>query len=253
MRRVIVRSVKVAVSGVLGALAILTVANWALLVFEPPSISVSDLFVAALPFSHTVDPVLPTLITALLALAVVKASRFAPGFVVGTALHCGLLGSTWAVLCAVALLAPHDSDDAVLDSLVAGVGLGVVVIAVTVVLTEVLPLSADLREKQLQASLERAESLLTRATGRLRVRDANGVAALVLFGWFGATVLAVLTPVLLAHLGAWGSLDYMPALWAMTAAFGAVVLTAFVGLTVGCRFVLELSGFRDERSFWAFT
>ncbi|GAA5207571.1 hypothetical protein [Microbacterium kyungheense] len=252
LRRVIVRSVKVAFSGVLGALAVLSASNWVRLLTEAPNISLPGLFEAALPFSHTVDPVLPTLITALLALAVVKASRFAPGFVVGTALLCGFLGSTWAVLSALALLAPHNSD-AVLDSLVTGIGLGVVVIAVTVVLTEVLPLSAELREKQLHANLERAESLLARATGRLRLRYPHGVATLVMFAWFSATVLVALTPVLLGLVGVWGPIDYIPALWALTAAFGAAMLTAFVGLTIGCRFWLELSGVRDERVLWAVT
>lgn len=260
MRRVWARSVRVTFSGVVGATAVLSLAVWVrLLSTNLRSIDAPSIFEAALPFSRTIDPVLPTLITALLALAVVKASRFAPGFIVGTAVLCGFLASTWGLLGLLALFAPAATEGAEADNAVAGVGLGVVAVAVTVVLTEVLPLSKELRDRQLQERLARNKTLASRASSRARrvsVRFSAGThgareARLIIIGWYLATAVVVLVPIVLAYSGVWGEPTWITEVWVTGALIGAPMLTGLIALHVGLRYPLELEGWRDDRMIFA--
>jgi hypothetical protein len=257
LRRVVSRAAQLAFSGSYGAVLVLLAGfTWAPFQSEPGSVPLHALADAAVPFAMTVDPVLPTLVTALLALSVVKAGKFAPRFVVGTAALCGFFASSWAVLSLVALFAERASERGLSNNAVAGVGLGVVAVAVTVVLMEVLPLSNRPREKLLTARLLRAEELLTRArrrytrlTRRYNQRPYRRPATVCLIGaWYLATVAAGLGPVLLESFGVWGRPDWLSITWSISGVLTGLMLLSVLATHAGLRYPLVLKGWSDENA-----
>lgn len=236
-RRVVRRGARLILYGLVGAALIIVVWGARALLTREPMGTIPGFFEASVPFAQTVDPVLPTLITALLALAVVKASRFAPAFVVSTATLCGFLGSMWAVMSVLSLLAPSAVDDLKVGTALMGMALGSVVVSVTVVLTEVLPLSAEVRENQLRDDVQRVERQLTHAKERLTRTYTRGDAILVIAAWGAATLAIVVLPTLgltfIVSLGFFRGAGSLGDVWLYTAMSFVLILAGFVAIAFG--------------------
>lgn len=126
-------------------------------------------------FGESVDPVLPSLVGALLAVAVIKATSFGSEILMHTADLIAGLAVFWAFMSLSALL-PVATADAGAHALSA-VALAAVCVAVSVTITEVLPLSERVRRRQLhrQTSTTQAacNALVARASGARLLRTAS--------------------------------------------------------------------------------
>lgn len=136
---------------------------------------------AVIPFAHSGSTVLPALVTAMVGLAVLKAVGWGSSFIVGTATLAGVLAVGWSILSLIALAAPvcggrvssvsdPCSPAPVIDSVFATVALAVVCVAVAITIREMLPLSEDLRAREMRDRLAMLDSrqervLRARSTG----------------------------------------------------------------------------------------
>lgn len=261
MQRVATRTVRLTLGGLIGAAAVMSLTALTGLVRNPIQPISFDIYLeSTVPFAETVDPVLPTLVTALLALSVVKVGRFAPGFVVGTATLCGFLASTWATMSVLALFAPEKYERSAANDAVAGVGLGLVAVAVTVVLAEVLPLSSRVRERQLKDSIAKLEATRHLAGGRaarLLSHLSNRPYSPREIRWAIASAYVVTVSLPLVVIVAWGLGARTSAATAVDVAIVAlslslVVLLELIAMHVLARFRLEAHGWTDERMMWTF-
>ncbi|GAA3920737.1 hypothetical protein [Microbacterium invictum] len=133
--------------------------------------------VAAVPIAESGTIVLPALITTLVGLSVLKAIGWGNTFIVGTATLVGTLSVAWAILSLATLAAPLCSGreptssepclvDPVTDAVIATVALAVVCAAVAITIREMLPLSDELRAKEMRdrvIALESRQERLDRA------------------------------------------------------------------------------------------
>ena len=151
-RRGLKRAGGLIVSGFLGSLALWEIALlWAVIAADITG-TTPDLLRIGDPFAASVDPVLPTLVSALLALAVVKATGLGSEIIVWVSSLIGAMGVSWAFLSASALIGADRPPHAVSNT-VASAALAAVCVAVAVAITEVLPLSASLRRTQQHSRL----------------------------------------------------------------------------------------------------
>lgn len=113
----------------------------------------------AAPFAESAAIVLPSFITLLGALAVVKVVGWASTFVIGTSSVVGVLAVCWAALASVALLDAQRQTPEGLGAAIGAAALAVFCITVAVAVPELMPFSRAAREKQLD---QRAEALAAR-------------------------------------------------------------------------------------------
>ncbi|HET6301853.1 hypothetical protein [Microbacterium sp.] len=261
LRRVAIRGGGLILSGLLGAATVMWLTGFFELVRNPTRSVGPDLFLQpTVPFAETVDPVLPTLVTALLALSVVKVGKFAPGFVVGTASLCGFLASMWATMSTLALVAPGADDRSAANDTVAGIALGAVAVAVTVVLAEVLPLSRRVRQKQLEDSLAKTRAVHSLATKRSasvmsRFRESpysSPAASWTVATWYLATIAMALTVPLAWALGAQTPAAAVADVWIVAASLSVIMSLELIALHGLARFRLEVPTWKDERTPFAF-
>lgn len=253
------RTLGLLLGGLLGALAVMTFAVWFWIFRDPKRLSLPETYLnAAVPFAETIDPVLPTLVTALLALSVVKVGKFAPGFVVSTATLCGYLASTWSVLSVVAVAAPTQSGRSPANAAITAVGLGIVAVAVTVVLAEVLPLSSRVRDEQLNRALTRTAAALTtaqsnerRMMGRFPRPYSAAEAGWLVVAWYLLSIGLSLVLVLVALVVPTPRLP-MTVVWAVSGSVCLMLLLILTSLHVAARFRLEATALRDEATTFVF-
>lgn len=252
-RRATVRAVKLSWGGLIAALYVWGIAITIRLIEMDGS---GDTF--ALPragdlFSATVDPVLPTLVGALLALAVIKAGGFAPEFIVGVSSLIGGTAIMWMLLSFTALIGTAVPPDAASNA-VAAAAMAIVCAAVTIALSEVLPLSergrrrqlrrrsADIRDRVLRLHAHRAARPVLRTDARpYSPRAARGL----LVAWYALAIAVAPLAMLPYALGS--ESDERVAAFAVGAMLAAL-LGGLVGLCHWCTVELYESSQRFENS-----
>jgi hypothetical protein len=127
-------------------------------------------------FSVTVDPVLPTLVAALLALAVIKAGGFASRFVVAGASFAGGMAIAWAVLSTSALVGAVELKDTAARA-VAAWAMAAICVAVGIAIAEVLPLSDSARRAQRAKRAVEYRDAIARIRVRLKQRPLGDMTA----------------------------------------------------------------------------
>jgi len=203
-RRVWVRGGRLIQGGAVATLAFWTAAFWWRAIALPPGASFD---LAEVPrvgdlFSVTVDPVLPTLVAALLALAVINAAGFASRFVVGSAAFVGGTAVAWAFLSTSALVGATELKDTAARA-VAAWAMAAICVAVSIAIAEVLPLSDSARRAQRAKRATDCRDAVARMRTRLRrhplgdatvspytPRKTRGVIVL----WYVAPALASVLP-----------------------------------------------------------
>jgi hypothetical protein len=149
-------------------------------------------------FSATVDPVLPALVGALLALAVIKAGGFAPGFIIGASTLIGGMAVMWALLTATALIGAPEPHKA-MENAVSAAALTLVCVVVSIAVSELLPLSEQSRRRQLRKRADQKRDAAVRLRARLAARPVLAPASRPyspasarrwLVGWYLAAAIA---------------------------------------------------------------
>lgn len=148
-------------------------------------------------FAAGVDPVLPTLVGALLALAVMKAGGFASGFIVGASSLIGGTAVMWMLLSASAVLGPDAPENAG-PTAIAAVAMAAICVIVAVAVSEVLPLSERSRRRQLRKKAADKRDAAVRLRERVQAHPVLAVGATpyaparawgLLIAWYAAALV----------------------------------------------------------------